>query len=131
MMPPRTPSALRTGSMNSELPVIVPASRSLWPPRYFVALWITPSAPRSSARWLYGAANVESMMTFTPRSCAMRQTSGTSATRRYGFVGDSVKKSFVFGRIASASLPLSPGSMTVVSTPQRLRNWLMNCRVLR
>ncbi len=71
------------------------------------------------------------MITLTPRAWQTRAASATSITRRYGLVGLSVKKSFVSGRIASASFCVFAGSITVVSTPSFVRYWRMNWRVRR
>ena len=83
----------RTFPTASLSPTMHPAKTSLCPPKYFEALWITRSAPKSSARLLMGVANVPSMHTRHPfglHSFAMRST---STHRRYGLVGDSEKYS--------------------------------------
>ena len=41
LIAPMMPRSLRTGSSFSFEPMITPASRSLWPPRYLVAEWST------------------------------------------------------------------------------------------
>ena len=128
---PSTPTSSRIGFTASAEPDTVPAIRSLWPPRYLVALWITRSAPSASGRWFTGEAKVESMITATPRSCATRTASGTSITRRYGLVGDSVKNSRVLSRSAALSAIGSAGSITVASTSSFASCCWMNWRVRR
>ena len=61
----------------------------------------------------------------------MRAASGRSITRRYGLVGDSVKKSTVPSRIASFSAIVFAGSITVTSTSSFERYCRKNWRVRR
>ena len=51
-------------------PITAPAVRSLWPPRYLVALWMTRSARWSSGDWFTGLANVLSTTTAAPTAWA-------------------------------------------------------------
>ena len=51
-----------------------------WPPRNFVAEWMTMSAPCSSGRHRYGVASVESTTSGTPASCATSASASRSAT---------------------------------------------------
>ena len=63
--------------------------RSLWPPRYFVAEWMTTSTPNSSGRWLYGVANVASTTVFTRCRRPIAAKRSMSRMRLCGLVGDS------------------------------------------
>jgi hypothetical protein len=85
------------------LPSTAPASRSLWPPRYLVAEWMTRSMPNSSGRWLIGVAKVESMIVLTRWRRPMSATRSRSRMRLYGLVGDSLKINRVVWRTASSS----------------------------
>ena len=66
------PSSTRVARMrasSSGAPTTTPPVASEWPPRYFVALCTTRSAPHSSGRSIAGEANVES----TAEQCAARR----------------------------------------------------------
>jgi hypothetical protein len=65
---PKLFSSSFTSATVGPLPSTTPAVRSEWPPRYFVALWNTRSAPCSSGRKLTGVANVASTMSGTCRA---------------------------------------------------------------
>ena len=61
-------------STAASLVTIAPPIRSECPPRYFVTLWTTASAPSSSGRCSAGVANVLSTTTRAPASCATAAT---------------------------------------------------------
>ena len=66
-----------------------PPTTSLWPPRYFVVLWTTRSAPSASGDWRYGVANVLSTARIAPTSWAASAAARMSTMFSSGFVGDS------------------------------------------
>ncbi len=71
------------------------------PPRYFVELCVTISAPSVSGFWKYGVRNVLSTTVSAFTLFAISDTAWMSATFIIGFVGVSMKNIFVFGRIAA------------------------------
>src|SRR6266545_635707 len=73
---------------------------SVWPFRYFVAEWMTRSAPCSSGRKFTGEANVESTSSASPSSLQMPATGSRSMTRINGLVGVSRNTARVVLRIA-------------------------------
>ena len=94
---------------------------------------MTRSTPSASGRWFTGVAKVPSMIRLVPgQELRTRTKAERSATRRYGFVGDSARITFVRpGRNAARSASSSPGATNVDSTPSLERNLVTNCRVRR
>ncbi len=64
---PSTPRRSRIIEMRPAGPHTTPASTSLCPARYFVALWTTRSIPKPAGRQFTGVANVASIIDFTVR----------------------------------------------------------------
>ena len=79
----------RRVASSSRLHTTAPRRTSSWPPRYFVALWSTKSAPCSSGRRWIGVAAVES--TTTVAGCAA--AASRSGIVRNGFDGASSQTS--------------------------------------
>jgi hypothetical protein len=78
-------------------PSVVP-----WPPRNFVAEWMTTSAPCSIGRHRYGVAVVESTTSGIPASRATSARPATSAISPEGFATTSANRSLVRSVIAAA-----------------------------
>ncbi len=87
-----------------------PPSTSLWPPRNFVELWMTRSAPSSSGRCSTGLAKVLSTATIAPAPCTSSLTASRSTMRSSGLVGDSSHTNRVRSVIAAAIASRSVGS---------------------
>ncbi len=79
-----------------------PASVSLCPPKNFVALWTTMSAPRSSGFWKYGDMNVLSTMRRIPCLFAISAIFRMSVTRIIGLVGVSMNSARVLSFMKSS-----------------------------
>ena len=94
-----------------------PPSTSLWPPRYFVELCTTRSAPSSSGRCSTGLAKVLSTATSAPAPCTSSLTASRSTMRRSGLVGDSSQTRRVRSVIAAAIASGSVGSTAVKREP--------------
>ncbi len=71
--------------ISSSLPHSTPAVILPCPEKYFVALWITISAPDSRGRHRYGVANVLSAITLDPYFLAILIMLATSGTISIGF----------------------------------------------
>ena len=95
----------------------MPHIMSAWPPKYFVPECSTKSIPHSAGRQLIGVAKVESIVVIKPRLRASAAILSRSTTRTVGFVGDSMCRIFVFGRIARSCCSMSLVSTNVVSIP--------------
>ena len=108
-------------SRASSLVIRAPATTSLWPPMYLVALWTTTSAPRCSGCCRYGVAKVLSTQTMAPRPCAISLTASMSTTRSRGLVGDSSQTIRVFGVSERSTTSRSEASMALNSRPNRFR----------
>ncbi len=95
---PQTRSRRLTSSITEAEPATAPATRSLWPLRYLVALVMTTSAPCSSGRKLIGLAKVASTRRASPNSRATCASGARSSTRMTGLVGVSTKMARVVFR---------------------------------
>ena len=84
-MPERVRNSFRRSASSGRFVTTTPSSTSSWPPRYFVALWSTKSAPCSIGRRWIGVAAVES--TTTRAGCAA--AASRSGIVRNGFDGAS------------------------------------------
>ena len=80
-----------TSSTREDDPATAPATTSLCPFRYLVALLIATSAPCSSGRKLIGLAKVASTSRARPNSLAIWATGTISTSRMSGLVGVSTK----------------------------------------
>ena len=113
-------------------PHTTPASTSLWPARYFVALWTTRSIPKAAGRQLTGVANVASIIDLTVRRVLHAAATRSRSTHdRYGLVGDSLSTRRVSGRSASGRAPTSPAGSSVWVTPKRASTSVTNSSVMR
>lgn len=102
-MPPMMPTYSRSASISPARPATKPASRSLCPPRYLVAEWITRSIPHANGVTLTGVAKVASTTVNTPRRRPIAAKRSRSKIRRNGFVGVSENSTHVSGRIAASN----------------------------
>ena len=80
----------------------MPPTCTAWPSRYFEVEWMTMSAPYSMGLHSTGVAKVESTISGTPWSWAMRANFSTSRTLIAGFAMISPNRAFVFGLNAAA-----------------------------
>src|SRR2546429_8523636 len=94
-----------------------PATTSLWPPRYLVALCITPSTPCSIGLWFTGEANVLSAKVVARTDFAAATASWMSVIIIVGFAGVSMYTNRVLGRTAAFHAPGRRGSTKGGSTP--------------
>jgi len=89
------------------------------PFRYFVALWITTSAPCSSGRKFTGVAKVESTSRASPSVLHNAAIGSRSITRSNGLVGVSTKIARVFFLRARFQVRDSSGPTNDTSMPNR------------
>ena len=88
MFDPKFKPELFITSIFSLLPLTDPARISLWPPKYFVALWITKSIPTSIGFWLIGLANVLSITEIRRLLFAKSEIEDKSTMFNNGLLGD-------------------------------------------
>ena len=81
-------------------PASTPATTSLWPFRYLVALWATRSMPCSIGRWKSGLLKLLSQRVSTPCSFAIAATAERSCSSKVSELGLSRMKRRVFPRQA-------------------------------
>src|SRR5205807_1651360 len=92
---------------SSSSSITAPPTTSLCPPRYFVELCTTMSAPSDSGFCRHGVAKVLSTTVIAPRAWAMSVTALMSTSRSSGFVGDSSQTILVRSVIASWTAPVA------------------------
>ena len=112
----------RTSSTTVVAPATAPAMTSEWPFRYFVALWITTSAPSSRGRKFIGVAKVESTSSAIPSDSASTASHSTSSSRISGLVGVSTKMARVFFRSLLRHSRRRSGFTNDTSMPNRLNS---------
>ncbi len=103
---------------------MAPAITSVWPFKYFVALWITTSAPCSSRRKLTGEAKVESTSRASPSALHSVPMESMSRTRITGLVGVSTNTARVFFLSARFQDRDSRGLTKETSIPRRPNSWV-------
>ena len=109
---------------------MTPAIEVPWPPRYFVAEWMTTSAPHSIGRRRNGVAMVLSTTSGTPTSCATPATPSMSSSSALGLAIVSPKNALVFGLTAARHASRFVWSSTkVTSMPSFLKVYLRRLTV--
>ena len=106
--PSTAPTAFCVKARRSAISLLLvtasPATKSLWPPKYFVALCTTISAPNSSGRCRYGVMNVLSTIVKMLCFFAIAATPARSVTVKSGFAGLSTKNALTSGVIFDSSV---------------------------
>ena len=114
---------------SSRRPSTAPPTTLPWPSRYFVAEWITRSAPSANGSWSAGVQKQLSTASSAPERFATSASAAMSAISVSGFEGVSRNRSRVDGRTARRHASASAPSTNVVSTPNFVSTFVKSCTV--